>query len=80
MLEKDPVKRINASSALSHLYFSSNMDLEMPKEINLNVREYFSPKNKMAPDTPTTMNGKTIGRILLQSSHSHELRPAAFLS
>jgi hypothetical protein len=26
------------------------------------------------------MNGKTIGRILLQSSHSHELRPAAFLS
>jgi hypothetical protein len=34
------------------------MDLEIPKEVKSNVREYFSPKHKMSPDTPTTMKAK----------------------
>lgn len=80
MLEKDPMKRIDASSALSHIYFSSNMDLEIPKELKINVKEYLSPKNKMTNETPTTVNGKSLGRLLLQSSHSFEQRPATFLS
>jgi hypothetical protein len=34
------------------------MDLEMPKELKLKVRDYLSPKHKMAADTLKTKNGK----------------------
>jgi hypothetical protein len=79
MLEKDPVNRISAESALTHSYFIGEMDIEFEekgifREL-VNVKS--SSKAKCLPETPSSLSKKK-GKQYFVSATKENPKPFLF--